>query len=529
MSVAVAPSVGVRASGGALLNEGVAASAPLLRPQLLSARYGAAPTVVASSAAATLAVAVAARIAALRRQRCTRRRGALAVRQAVALRGGSSLRRPKPLPEGATYPAKELCSRCGLCDTSHIGKVREACAFLGEGMGRIDKMEGEVHGRSRRLDDEDELYFGVAEAIRPLRVPPSERPAKRAWTGAITRIACEMLNSGKVDAVLCVASASPERPLEPRPILARTSEEVLASGGVKPMLSPNLKPLEELLSPAAADIKRLLFIGVGCQVQALRAIEADLGLEKLYVLGTNCVDNPRNAEALQRFLRSASETPETAVGFEFMQDTRIHVKHSDGRYEKVPVFSLKDPHTCTGIIAKSCYSCFDYVNALTDLTIGYMGAPWEGGKMTEHSQYCVVRNARGREMVDLAVAAGKLELDDAPPEGGGLPRGGLIAGVLRPELDLAFGQRQAREGPPRWLAEVLADVITFIGPRGLDFAKASIDRATLRNIVCARAQGAQGRGRADAPALPAHARSIEARYPDLVREMTERYDGGTVQ
>ena len=46
-----------------------------------------------------------------------------------------------------------------------------------------------------------------------------------------------------------------------------------------------------------AEIQRLLFIGVGCQVQALRSVEDDLGLEELYVLGTNCVDNPRDAEA----------------------------------------------------------------------------------------------------------------------------------------------------------------------------------------------------------------------------------------
>lgn len=46
------------------------------------------------------------------------------------------------------------------------------------------------------------------------------------------------------------------------------------------------------------SIKRLLFIGVGCQVQALRSVEEDLGLDELYVLGTNCVDNPRNAEAV---------------------------------------------------------------------------------------------------------------------------------------------------------------------------------------------------------------------------------------
>jgi len=294
------------------------------------------------------------------------------------------------------------------------------------------------------------------------------------------------------------------------------------------MLSPNLKPLAELQTEAGRDIKRLLFIGVGCQVQALRAIESDLGLEKLYVLGTNCVDNPRDSEALQRFLKSASDTPETAIGFEFMQDNRIHVKHNDGRYEKIPVFSLKDPHTCSGVIAKSCYACFDYVNALSDLTVGYMGAPWEGVKMTEHSQYCVIRNERGREMVELLANKGTLELGDSEPAGGGWPREGLIGGVLKPELDLAFGRRAPREGPPRWLSEALSELLTAVGPRGLDFARASIDRATLRNIVCARAQGAKGRGRADAPVLPAHATALEERYSELVEDMVRRYEGGEV-
>jgi 7-hydroxymethyl chlorophyll a reductase len=48
------------------------------------------------------------------------------------------------------------------------------------------------------------------------------------------------------------------------------------------------------------------------QVQALRAVEPYLGLEKLYVLGTNCTDNgPR--EGLEKFLDAASETPGRVV------------------------------------------------------------------------------------------------------------------------------------------------------------------------------------------------------------------------
>lgn len=54
------------------------------------------------------------------------------------------------------------------------------------------------------------------------------------------------------------------------------------------------------------------------QVQALRAIEPHLNLEKLYILGTNCVDNgPRHG--LQQFLDAASSSPETVLHYEFMQ------------------------------------------------------------------------------------------------------------------------------------------------------------------------------------------------------------------
>jgi hypothetical protein len=39
----------------------------------------------------------------------------------------------KPFKPGQTYPAKELCSHCGLCDSYYVRWVSEACAFLGEG------------------------------------------------------------------------------------------------------------------------------------------------------------------------------------------------------------------------------------------------------------------------------------------------------------------------------------------------------------------------------------------------------------
>ena len=49
-------------------------------------------------------------------------------------------------------------------------------------------------------------------------------------------------------------------------LVARSKEDILAARGVKPTLSPNLNTLATV---EALDVKRLLFIGVGCQARCL--------------------------------------------------------------------------------------------------------------------------------------------------------------------------------------------------------------------------------------------------------------------
>lgn len=128
-------------------------------------------------------------------------------------------------------------------------------------MAKIEGLEPVVHGRGRKADSFDETYFGVHEELLYAR---KTKPVEGAqWTGIVTSIAIEMLKSGMVEAVICVQS-DPEDRFSPRPVLARTPDEVLAAKGVKPTLSPNLNTLALV---EAAGVKRLLFCGVGCQVQ----------------------------------------------------------------------------------------------------------------------------------------------------------------------------------------------------------------------------------------------------------------------
>ena len=359
------------------------------------------------------------------------------------------------MAKGSPRPAKDLCSDCGLCDTRWVAYVRKACAFLEQ---RFEAMEIAAHGRSRDLDREDELYFGVQQRMLTARL---RQPIEGAqWTGIVSQIGVRALETGLVDAVLCVGQ-SPEDRFTPVPRLARTPQEVLEARVNKPTLSPNLEVLEQL---PGSGIKRLLAIGVGCQVQALRAVQATLPIDQLYVLGLPCVDNV-SRDGLQTFLESASRSAATVVHYEFMQDFRIHFRHSDGSTETVPFFGLDTPRL-KDVFAPSCLSCFDYTNAGADLVVGYMGAGFG-------SQWITVRNALGQQLLDLVEA----ELETGPV---------FSAGDRQQAVQQGIGAYDKALRLPMPLAELVGFFVKRFGPKGLEYGRFSIDSHFTRNALWLR-------------------------------------------
>jgi 3,8-divinyl protochlorophyllide a 8-vinyl-reductase (ferredoxin) len=361
----------------------------------------------------------------------------------------------KALKTTSRRPAKELCSECGLCDTYYIHYVKDACAFLNQ---QIADLEAEAHGRSRNLDNWDDCYFGVHQTMMAAR---KREPIPGAqWTGIVSAIAIEMLTRGWVEGVVCVQNTPSDR-FQPAPIIARTPAEILAARVNKPTLSPNLSILEQI---EQSNLKRLLVIGVGCQIQALRAVEKQLGLEKLYVLGTPCVDNVTR-EGLQKFLDTTSKSPDTVVYYEFMQDFRVHFKHEDGSTETVPFFGLKT-NQLKDVFAPSCMTCFDYVNSLADLVVGYMGAPFGW-------QWIVVRNDTGQAMLDLV----QEQIETQPVSAKGDRHQAVQQSIPAYDKGVTL---------PMWAAQLMGVVIERVGPKGLEYARFSIDSHFTRNYLYVR-------------------------------------------
>lgn len=291
-----------------------------------------------------------------------------------------------------------------------------------------------------------------------------------------------MLNRGLVEGVVCVQNTAEDR-FQPQPILARTTEEILAAKVNKPTLSPNLSVLEEI---EKSGMKRLLVIGVGCQIQALRAVEKKLGLEKLYVLGTPCVDNVTRS-GLQKFLETTSRSPETVVHYEFMQDFRVHFKHEDGSMEMVPFFGLKT-NKLKDVFAPSCMTCFDYVNSLADLVVGYMGAPFGW-------QWIMVRNDTGKEMLELV--KDQLDTQDV-----------MSSGDRKQAVQNSIPAYDKGVTLPMWAAKMMGVVIEKIGPKGLEYARFSIDSHFTRNYLYVKRN---------------YPEKLAAHVPEYAKKIVEQY------
>jgi len=333
-----------------------------------------------------------------------------------------------------------------------------ACQFI-----RPDyaSAEARVHGRARDPERPDEQFFGPFRRMLRARL---KAPIKGAqWTGITTRIAERLLELGTVDAVLTMAPDKADR-WKPVPVLVTKAEGMAAVRGMR----MGYAPLLALLEPAReAGYKRIAVIGIPCQVHALRAIEAEMGFERLYVIGTPCSDNSTTA-SFHQFLALLSDRPETISYLEFRADYHVELRFDDGREQVIPFLKLPISKLPPDFFPLTCRTCVDYTNALSDITVGYMGG--------EGEQWLLVRNARGEEL--LGLLDGEVALSEPGSAGN---RAGALKGFLK-NVELAAGGLPLRQMPD-WVRPIIGWLMPRIGPRGLEFARARVEMKAVETVL----------------------------------------------
>jgi coenzyme F420 hydrogenase subunit beta len=351
-----------------------------------------------------------------------------------------------------------LCTDCGVSRLENPKACGTACQFIKPDYPRL---EAAVHGRARDPSRPDELHFGPFRQMLRASLKPPQPGAQ--WTGITTRLAEKLLEAGAVTAVLTMAP-DPDDKWKPVPVLVTKAEGMAACRGMR----MGYAPLLALLEPAAAaGHKRIAVIGIPCQVYALRALEAQLGLDALYVIGTPCSDNT-TTEKFHRFLELLSDAPETIIYLEFRADYHVELRFADGSKREIPFLQLPISQLPSDFFPLTCRSCVDYTNVLADITVGYMGGQGE--------QWLLVRNERGEELLKLLGD----EITTAAPGTAG-KRAGAVKGFLENTRRAAGGLPLRRM--PDWLRPIIGWLMPRIGPRGLEFARARVEMKAVESVL----------------------------------------------
>jgi coenzyme F420 hydrogenase subunit beta len=355
-------------------------------------------------------------------------------------------------------PFRSLCTDCGISRSIDPKRCGRACQFIAPD---YPTLEQQVHGRQRDAERIDELHFG---ALRRMWRASLKAPLEGAqWTGITTRLAERLLESGKVDAVLAMRG-DPDDRWKPVPVLVTRAADMKQCRGMR----MGYAPLLSLLEPAAAQgIRRLAVIGIPCQVYALRALERELGFEKIYVIGTPCSDNT-STENFHDFLARLEDDPDRITYLEFRADYQVELRYDDGRSRTIPFLQLPLSDLPADFFPLTCRTCVDYTNALSDITVGYMGG--------QGQQWLLVRNERGEEILDLL----KDEIHLEAPQSAG-KRQGAVRGFLQNTVRAAGGLPLRRM--PNWLRPIVGWLMPRIGPRGLEFARARVEMKAIETVI----------------------------------------------
>ena len=355
-------------------------------------------------------------------------------------------------------PFRSLCTDCGISRSSDPKRCGRACQFIApDYLG----LEQQVHGRVRDAGRVDELHFGPFRHMwrASLKTPL----AGAQWTGITTRLGERLLESGKVDAVIAMRG-DPDDRWRPVPVLVTRAEDMKQCRGMR----MGYAPLLSLLEPAAEQgIRRLAVIGIPCQVYALRALEKELGFEKIYVIGTPCSDNT-STENFHAFLARLEDDPARITYLEFRADYQVELRYDDGRTRTIPFLQLPLSDLPPDFFPLTCRTCVDYTNALADITVGYMGG--------QGQQWLLVRNERGEEILNLLKDELRLE---APQTAG--KRQGPVRGFMQNTLRAAGGLPLRKM--PDWLRPIVGWLMPRVGPRGLEFARARVEMKAIETVI----------------------------------------------
>jgi len=250
-------------------------------------------------------------------------------------------------------------------------------------------LEESVFGRPRKPEEE----FGVYRRIVISQADDDKVLQACQDGGVVTALLTYALKNGIIDGA-AVSGISQDKPFYPVPRLVTTPEAVLECAGTRYTYSPNLLAFREGIDQ---NKKSMAFVGLPCQIQALRKIEVTL-LEYVnplhLAIGLLCTESFTYEGLMEKHIQGK-------LGIDLHDVKKINIKAKvlvTTKSGEVKVIPLKEAKQYT---RKSCTICTDFSSELADISVGGLGLNgWT---------FIILRTKKGEELFDGAVRKGFLK------------------------------------------------------------------------------------------------------------------------
>lgn len=185
--------------------------------------------------------------------------------------------------------------------------------------------------------------------------------------GVVSTLLLHALDTGLIDGVLLTDR---DDDWYPKPIIARSSDEILSCVGSKYTISPTLSVYADAINKY--KLKKLAFVGMPCQIHAVRKLQLYSPLSDEFgkftlVIGLYCYSN-YTYDLMKSFVQKDLGVPLNDVKKFDVSGGKFFVYLKDGSIKKVPIKETKKYSW------KSCQYCKDYSAELADISIGSVGA-----------------------------------------------------------------------------------------------------------------------------------------------------------
>lgn len=230
--------------------------------------------------------------------------------------------------------------------------------------------------------------------------------AKAQHGGTVTALLEVAMTEGLID---CAVVSACNNEMEQEGKLVQKKDELRDYTKSRFTVSPTIAAFNRLDGEGNKEVG---IVATPCQALALAkmkaaGIEANRKINQLKLLIGLFCGWTLSAESFHRLLRQNQISPEAITGMDIPAGKNILELRFENRSQSLPI---TDVEAC---VRTACSYCVDSTAEFADLSVGAARFGGDGAEMSGWNQI-LVRSEQGKQLLELAVARGALEIREAP-------------------------------------------------------------------------------------------------------------------